>query len=58
MPAGSASGGPGRWRGRARDAGVGGEVAEGGGEAMVEMFVRAAAQFLCLCRVLRASLYG
>lgn len=44
VPAGRARG-PGRWRGRARDAGVGGEVAEGGGEAMVVVFVCAEARF-------------
>lgn len=32
---GAALGNPGRWRGRASEEGVGGDSAEGGGEAMI-----------------------
>ena len=39
-PVGRASGGPARGRGRAREEGAGGDVAEGGGEAIVVWVVR------------------
>ena len=42
-PVGRARGGPARGRGRARDEGAGGDVAEGGGEAIV-VCVRCAAR--------------
>ena len=39
-PVGRARGGPARGRGRAREEGAGGDVAEGGGEAIVMWMVR------------------
>ena len=39
-PVGRARGGPARGRGRAREEGAGGDVAEGGGDAIVVWVVR------------------
>jgi hypothetical protein len=44
-PVGRARGGPGRWRGRASEEGVGGDSAGGGGEAMVTVLVRGEARW-------------
>jgi hypothetical protein len=43
-PVGRARAGPARCRGRASEEGVGGDTAEGGGEAMVVLIVRNEAQ--------------
>lgn len=45
---GAALGNPGRWRGRASEEGVGGDSAEGGGEAMIGCVVGAQEAQCCV----------
>jgi hypothetical protein len=48
-PVGRARGGPARGRGRAREEGAGGDVAEGGGEAIVVLWVVRNEARWCVC---------